>query len=113
MGCKNHEKQHGTEQGTESHSHCCGGGHHGDSHSKKESGSACCHQTDANEKSYQVEGMACEGCAETVTKKALEVAGVEKAHVDFNRKELRISGTFNVGNLSEQLENAGYTISAN
>lgn len=44
------------------------------------------------EKTYQVEGMKCEGCAKTVQETLAQVAGVTEVTVDLNKKTATITG---------------------
>ncbi|MBL4736360.1 MAG: cation transporter [Flavobacteriales bacterium] len=41
---------------------------------------------------FTVEGMTCDGCANTATKTLQGIAGVESAHVDFNSKTATVVG---------------------
>jgi|GEM_PF-3633553 len=93
------------------HSGCCGG----KNHSEKKEKSGCCggkHHSESSSTQYLVDGMACEGCAETVEKTALALAGVTAANVDFDTKKLSISGSFDSKELESVMKEAGYTLQA-
>ena len=44
------------------------------------------------EKTYQVSGMKCEGCANTVTEKLSAVRGVEKVDVNLAKGQVTVTG---------------------
>ncbi|MCI6871967.1 heavy-metal-associated domain-containing protein [Streptococcus hyointestinalis] len=44
------------------------------------------------EKTYQVSGMKCEGCANTVTEKLSAVRGVEKVDVNLEKGQVTVTG---------------------
>lgn len=44
------------------------------------------------EKTYEIIGMKCDGCVETVTEKLSTVRGVERVIVDLNKKQATITG---------------------
>lgn len=44
------------------------------------------------EKTYQIEGMKCEGCAKTVQETLAQVVGVTEVTVDLNEKTATVTG---------------------
>ncbi|WP_307975794.1 heavy metal-associated domain-containing protein [uncultured Streptococcus sp.] len=44
------------------------------------------------EKTYEVTGMKCDGCVNTVTEKLSAVRGVEKVVVDLDKKQATVTG---------------------
>ncbi|AXQ79301.1 copper chaperone [Streptococcus chenjunshii] len=44
------------------------------------------------EKRYEIKGMKCQGCAQTVTEKLSAVRGVTDVHVDLEKKQATITG---------------------
>lgn len=60
----------------------------------------------------EVDGMACDGCEETVTDALTAVAGVESASADHEEGTATVEGDVDVDALVEAIEDAGYDASA-
>jgi len=56
----------------------------------------------------KVPGIHCAGCIRTVEAALSQVAGVEKARVDYPRKEVHVLGEASLGDLLAALERVGY-----
>jgi copper chaperone CopZ len=59
---------------------------------------------------FKVEGMACEGCASTVQNTASAFDGVEEANVDFESKQLSVSGNIDIPSFKKAIADAGYPL---
>lgn len=64
-----------------------------------------------NEKTLDISGMSCAGCAATVEKAAGETSGVREASVDLAEEKLRVAidESFEVDTLIQAIADAGYT----
>ena len=61
-------------------------------------------------KSYEIEGLKCQGCANTVKEQFGKVAGVESVEVDVDTNTATVSGYFNEQELTDSLKETKYAI---
>ncbi|EHI73504.1 heavy metal-associated domain-containing protein [Streptococcus criceti] len=61
-------------------------------------------------KTYQVSGMKCDGCAQTVTDKLSAVKGVESATVDLEKNQVTIEGKAWKWSLKHALKGTNYQL---
>nr|WP_071131163.1 heavy-metal-associated domain-containing protein [Enterococcus timonensis] len=62
------------------------------------------------EKIYTVNGMKCDGCANTVTEKLSEVSGVEHVEVDLAAKTATVTGNAKPRKLAASLKDTPYSL---
>ncbi|WP_291291711.1 heavy metal-associated domain-containing protein [Enterococcus sp.] len=65
------------------------------------------------EKTYQIEGMKCEGCAKTVQETLTQVAGVTEVTVDLNQKTATVMGDVPEQALQAALKDSHYHLLTN
>ncbi|QNT77636.1 heavy-metal-associated domain-containing protein [Entomobacter blattae] len=59
---------------------------------------------------FQVEGMTCNHCAQTVTDAVSALKGVEGVTVDLKKGEVHVNGAGNVKEIKEAIEEEGYIV---
>ncbi|EFR30500.1 heavy-metal-associated domain-containing protein [Eremococcus coleocola] len=62
------------------------------------------------EKTYEVTGMKCQGCANTVESKLNQVAGVTAAKVDLAKHQAQLEGDFQDADLQAALADTNYAL---
>lgn len=67
----------------------------------------------SNETAYQVQGMTCGHCEQTVVRSVEALAGVQSATADHRRDALRVSGMANEDEIREVVQAAGYALNVN
>lgn len=60
----------------------------------------------------KIEGMSCNHCKMAVEKALKEIAGVESAQVDLDKKEAVVVGSAVVDDLHKAIEEVGFTVVA-
>lgn len=63
-----------------------------------------------NETTYQVQGMTCSHCEQTVVGSVEALTGVQSATADHRRDALRVSGTASEDEIREVVQAAGYAL---
>lgn len=62
---------------------------------------------------FDVEGMSCTGCEETVTSALANVEGVRRVEADHERNEVEVvydEGSTSAGELTDSIHQAGYDV---
>lgn len=62
------------------------------------------------EKTYQLEGLKCQGCATTVQERFAAVPGVTAVDVSLDKKEAVVSGDVSVSDLQASLAGTKYVV---
>lgn len=62
------------------------------------------------EKTYEIEGMKCQGCATKVTERFNNISGVENVDVNLENKTATVSGNFDENALKESLSDTHYSV---
>jgi copper ion binding protein len=59
---------------------------------------------------FQIEGMTCQHCAQTIEKTLEKLPGLQSVHVDLNEKQARVDyqGTLNAQAVIDAVEAEGY-----
>ncbi len=66
--------------------------------------------TQISPRSYHIDGLACEGCAESAQKVAGALPEVDAAQVSFETRTLSVTGAVTESVLSTAMADAGYPI---
>ncbi|AND78756.1 heavy-metal-associated domain-containing protein [Streptococcus pantholopis] len=62
------------------------------------------------EKTYEITGMKCQGCAQTVAEKLSSVRGVTDVHVDLEKKQATVTGHPFKFSLKKALKGSHYAL---
>ena len=64
------------------------------------------------EKTYRINGLKCQGCADNVTKRFSELKKVDSVKVDLDKKEVTVTGNPSKWSLKRALKGTTYELGA-
>ena len=65
-------------------------------------------QQDVQLRRFQIQGMSCTGCANTVERVLANIDGIESAEVSFEQKQATVSGRIDNGRIIDAIKGAGF-----